>query len=61
MLVWHVLIIFGVQALSSGRAAILGYTMPIFVALVGYERLHWQDWAAVVAIVCAIALVLRKP
>ena len=30
MLVWHVLAILAVQALSSGRAAILGYTMPIF-------------------------------
>src|ERR1700751_1063030 len=28
MLVWHVLAILSVQALSSGRAAILGYTMP---------------------------------
>ena len=35
MLVWHVLAILAVQALSSGRAAILGYTMPIFSALWG--------------------------
>ena len=35
MLVWHIVIIFGVQALSSGRSAILGYTMPIFAALAG--------------------------
>ena len=35
MFVWHVLIILAVQDLSSGRAAILGYTMPIFSAVIG--------------------------
>ena len=33
MIVWHVLIILALPALSSGRAAILGYTMPVFAAL----------------------------
>ena len=35
MFVWHVLMILAVQYLSSGRAAILGYTMPIFSAVIG--------------------------
>ena len=35
MLFWHTLIILAVQSLSSGRAAILGYTMPVFSALIG--------------------------
>ncbi len=35
MFVWHVCIILAVQTLSSGRAAILGYTMPIFSAVIG--------------------------
>jgi drug/metabolite transporter (DMT)-like permease len=35
MFVWHALIILAVKNLSSGRAAILGYTMPIFSALLG--------------------------
>jgi len=35
MLVWHVCIILAVRSLSSGRAAILGYTMPIFSAVLG--------------------------
>ena len=35
MFVWHVLIILAVSVLSSGRAAILGYTMPVFSALLG--------------------------
>ena len=37
MLVWHVFAILAVQALSSGRAAILGYTMPIWSALWGLQ------------------------
>ena len=35
MFFWHALIIVAVQSLSSGRAAILGYTMPIFSAVLG--------------------------
>lgn len=35
MLVWHSLIIIGVKMLSSGRAAILGYTMPAWAVLAG--------------------------
>ena len=37
MFIWHALIIIAVQSLSSGRAAILGYTMPIF-------RRYWGRW-----------------
>jgi uncharacterized membrane protein len=32
---WHIMSIFGVQELASGRAAILGFTMPIFTVLIG--------------------------
>lgn len=35
MLVWHSMVIIGVKLLSSGRAAILGYTMPMWAALSG--------------------------
>ena len=35
MLIWHTLAILAVQSLSSGRAAILGYTMPVFSAVIG--------------------------
>jgi drug/metabolite transporter (DMT)-like permease len=35
MFVWHVCIILAVRTLSSGRAAILGYTMPVFSAVLG--------------------------
>jgi drug/metabolite transporter (DMT)-like permease len=33
MLLWHALIICGIRMLSSGRAAILGYTMPVWAML----------------------------
>jgi drug/metabolite transporter (DMT)-like permease len=36
MLVWHGLIIIGVKLLSSGRTAILGYTMPMWAVLSGF-------------------------
>ena len=35
MVLWHVLMILAIPLLSSGRAAILGYTMPIFSAVIG--------------------------
>jgi drug/metabolite transporter (DMT)-like permease len=34
VLIWHVFIIYGVKFLSSGRAAVLAYTMPIWVVLI---------------------------
>jgi drug/metabolite transporter (DMT)-like permease len=35
MLVWNVFVILGIKMLSSGRAAILGYTMPVWAMLCG--------------------------
>src|SRR5262249_24616150 len=62
MLVWHVLAILSVQALSSGRAAILGYTMPIFSALWGRalfgERLARRQMIGVAAAAIGVALLL---
>jgi drug/metabolite transporter (DMT)-like permease len=62
MLVWHVLAILALQALTSGRAAILGYTMPIFSALWGVaafgERLAARHLAGVVAAATGVALLL---
>jgi len=64
MLVWHVVIIFGVQALSSGRSAILGYTMPIFVALAGAfvygDRLAPRQWLGVGAAGVGVLLLLSE-
>jgi drug/metabolite transporter (DMT)-like permease len=59
---WHTLSIFGVQALASGRAAILGFTMPIFTVLIGAaffgERITPRVRLAVVAATCAVGLLL---
>jgi drug/metabolite transporter (DMT)-like permease len=62
MIVWHLLAILAVQALSSGRAAILGYTMPIFSALWGVavfgERLKPRHVAGVIAAGIGVSLLL---
>jgi len=62
MIVWHVLAILSIQALSSGRAAILGYTMPVFSALCGAamygERLAPRQLAGVAAASLGVALLL---
>jgi drug/metabolite transporter (DMT)-like permease len=62
MIVWHVLAILAVQALSSGRAAILGYTMPIFSALWGIavfgERLKPRFLIGIAAAAAGVALLL---
>ena len=59
---WHTLSIFGVQELASGRAAILGFTMPIFTVLLGAaffgERITPRVRVAVVCASIAIALLL---
>jgi drug/metabolite transporter (DMT)-like permease len=62
MLIWHVLAIVSIQALSSGRAAILGYTMPIFSALWGValfgERLKARHVAGLGAAALGVSLLL---
>jgi drug/metabolite transporter (DMT)-like permease len=62
MLVWHVLIILALKDLSSGRTAILGYTMPIFSALIGAwffgARLQARNWLGVAAAALGVALLL---
>lgn len=59
---WHMLSIFGVQALASGRAAILGFTMPVFTVLLGAaffgQRLTPRTSLATLAAASAVALLL---
>lgn len=59
---WHVLSIFGVQELRSGRAAILGFTMPIWTVLIGAiwfrERLTRRVVCATVAVALAVLLLV---
>jgi len=62
MVIWYVLSIWGVKLLSSGRAAILGYTMPVFTALIGWlhygDRLNARSGLGVLAACLAVALLL---
>ena len=62
MFVWHVLIILAVSLLSSGRAAILGYTMPVFSALLGVAffgaRMRPLQWLGVAAAAVGVSLLL---
>jgi drug/metabolite transporter (DMT)-like permease len=62
MVMWHVLIIIAIPMLPSGRAAILGYTMPIFSAAIGAlffsDRLPPRAWAGVVAAAGGVLLLL---
>ncbi|MBX3655808.1 MAG: DMT family transporter [Ramlibacter sp.] len=62
MFVWHACIILAVKALSSGRAAILGYTMPIFSAVLGAVLfsavLTRRGWLGVSAAALGVVLLL---
>jgi drug/metabolite transporter (DMT)-like permease len=62
MLFWHTLAILAIQSLSSGRAAILGYTMPVFSALIGAawfgQRLAGRAWLGVAAAALGVWLLL---
>ncbi len=62
MFVWHMCIILAVKTLSSGRAAILGYTMPIFSAVIGAlvfsAVLSRRGWLGVGAAAVGVALLL---
>lgn len=62
MFLWHALIILAVKELSSGRAAILGYSMPIFSAVLGAlvfgNRLQPRAWAGVTAAALGVLLLL---
>ncbi len=62
LVIWNVLIILAVKYLSSGRSAILGYTMPIFSALLGAwffgTRLKLRNWVGVAAAALGVMLLL---
>lgn len=60
--IWFVLSIYGVKLLSSGRAAIVGYTMPVWVAVYGWlvyrDRYDLRTGVGVVAALAAVLLLL---
>jgi drug/metabolite transporter (DMT)-like permease len=62
MVIWQVCIILAIQNLSSGRSAILGYTMPIFSAVIGAllfkATLGRRAWLGVLAAALGVSLLL---
>ena len=62
MLGWHTASILGVKELASGRAAILGFTMPIWTVLIAWlflgDKLTKRVAVAMVSVAIAIGLLL---
>lgn len=59
MLIWHIFAICAIKFLSSGRAAILGYTMPVWALLIGV--LFYQSaltWRGSLGVLLALAATL---
>lgn len=57
---WHLFSILGLKELASGRAAILGFTMPVWTMLIGallaHEKLDARVWLSMVAAIAAVGL-----
>ncbi len=62
LVIWNVCLVLAMRSLPSGRAAILGYTMPIFSALIGAiwfaTPLARRGWVGVSAAAVGVALLL---
>ncbi|MBO9513781.1 MAG: DMT family transporter [Variovorax sp.] len=62
MFIWHACIIVAVKGLTSGRSAILGYTMPVFSAVIGAvffsAVLTRRAWLGVMACALGVGLLL---
>lgn len=62
MFIWHPLIVVAIKSLSSGRTAILAYSMPIFSAVLGAvlfgHKLLPRAWGGVAAAALGIFLLL---
>ncbi len=61
LIMWHLLTIIAIKMLPSGRAAILGYTMPVWAVVIGLIafnekplRRHW--WGVLAALVGTLLL-----
>lgn len=64
VIVWHLLVIIAVKMLPSGRAAILGFTMPVWAVVLGLllfkERPLPRHWVGVLAAAIGIVLLLAS-
>jgi drug/metabolite transporter (DMT)-like permease len=64
VIVWHLVVVIALKMLPSGRAAILGYTMPIWAVLAGLlffgERPVPRHWLGIVAALAGTLLLLSS-
>jgi drug/metabolite transporter (DMT)-like permease len=64
VVIWHVTVILALTLLPAGRSAILGYTMPLWAALIGAlafgEHPPARHWVGVAAALAATALLLSS-
>lgn len=64
VIMWHLLAIVAIKSLPSGRAAILGYTMPVWAVVFGLllfnERPLARHWFGVVAALIGTLLLLSS-
>jgi drug/metabolite transporter (DMT)-like permease len=64
VIIWHVLSVYALRMLPSGRAAILGYTMPVWAVLFGLllygERPRAAYWWGVAAALAGTLLLLSS-
>jgi len=62
MVLWYLLGTIAITLMPSGRAAILGYTMPVWAALIGifvfHERPDGRTWAGVACALAGTALLI---
>jgi drug/metabolite transporter (DMT)-like permease len=64
MVAWHLVAIIAVASLPSGRAAILGYTMPVWAVLSGWalfgDRPRGRQWFSIACAAVAILILLSS-
>jgi drug/metabolite transporter (DMT)-like permease len=64
VIVWHLLAIVAIKMLASGRAAILGYTMPVWAVVFGLlvfrEKPLRRHWVGVIAAFIGTLLLLSS-
>jgi len=64
VIAWHLLAIVAIKMLPSGRAAILGYTMPVWAVVIGLiafnEKPLRRHWWGVLAALAGILLLLSS-
>lgn len=61
---WNVLIVYGVSLLPSGRAALLGYTMPLWSAILSVwilgERITWRRFCSLLLGLAGIGVLVSN-